>query len=161
MPRLAVSKGFVPSLVLALFAVSFPACKRGTSVPSRPPATWSFGVPRGTTREASPGAPPIQLTASDGTGLQLVSLEARVAIAGPLALTELTMGFENPEERWLEVRLEDVMRRDPKIAVPYELGSAVVYRMEQHGIMSMPVCDADRRLVGVVHLHDLMRAGAL
>ena len=41
-----------------------------------------------------------------------------------------------------------------------ELGSAVVYRMEKHGLMAFPVVGADDRLVGVVHLHDLMRAGA-
>jgi arabinose-5-phosphate isomerase len=30
--------------------------------------------------------------------------------------------------------------------------------MEQHGIMAVPVVDEAERLVGVVHLHDLMRA---
>jgi arabinose-5-phosphate isomerase len=49
----------------------------------------------------------------------------------------------------------------PKLARPEELGSAVVYRMERHGIMAMPVVDGAGRLVGVVHLHDLMRAGAV
>jgi arabinose-5-phosphate isomerase len=33
--------------------------------------------------------------------------------------------------------------------------------MEQHGIMALPVVDGDARLVGVVHLHDLLRAGAV
>jgi arabinose-5-phosphate isomerase len=37
----------------------------------------------------------------------------------------------------------------------------VVYRMEQHGIISMPVIDGEERLVGVIHLHDLMRAGVV
>jgi arabinose-5-phosphate isomerase len=32
--------------------------------------------------------------------------------------------------------------------------------MEQRGIMAMPVVDDGGHLVGVVHLHDLMRAGA-
>jgi arabinose-5-phosphate isomerase len=32
--------------------------------------------------------------------------------------------------------------------------------MEQRGIIAMPVLDGDGKLVGVVHLHDLMRAGA-
>ncbi len=50
------------------------------------------------------------------------------------------------------------MTRKPKIAHVGELASAVAYRMEQHGIMAMPVVDDDERLVGVVHLHDLMRA---
>jgi arabinose-5-phosphate isomerase len=50
------------------------------------------------------------------------------------------------------------MNRNPKLARRDELASAIVYRMETHGIMSMPVVDDDGRLVGVVHLHDLMRA---
>jgi len=36
--------------------------------------------------------------------------------------------------------------------------SAVVYRMETNGVMAMPVLGAEERIVGVVHLHDLMRA---
>jgi arabinose-5-phosphate isomerase len=54
----------------------------------------------------------------------------------------------------------DVMTRGPKVAVVGELASAVVYRMEQHGIMAMPVVDDQDQLAGVVHLHDLMRARA-
>jgi arabinose-5-phosphate isomerase len=65
------------------------------------------------------------------------------------------------EERWLDVRLEAEMRREPQVAHEDELGSAAVYRMEQRGIMAMPVLDGDARLAGVVHLHDLMRAGAV
>jgi arabinose-5-phosphate isomerase len=50
------------------------------------------------------------------------------------------------------------MNRSPKLARRDELASAVVYRMETHGIMSMPVVDDSDLFVGVVHLHDLMRA---
>ena len=32
--------------------------------------------------------------------------------------------------------------------------------MEQHGVMAMPVLDDTHVLHGVVHLHDLLRAGA-
>lgn len=52
-----------------------------------------------------------------------------------------------------------VMTRTPKTARADELGSAAVFRMEQFGIMAMPVLDAGERMVGMVHLHDLMRAG--
>lgn len=58
------------------------------------------------------------------------------------------------------IRLGDVMTKSPKTAKADELASAVVYRMEQHGIMAMPVVDEEGSVVGVVHLHDLMRAGA-
>jgi arabinose-5-phosphate isomerase len=33
--------------------------------------------------------------------------------------------------------------------------------MERAGIMALPALDAADRVVGVVHLHDLMRAGAV
>jgi arabinose-5-phosphate isomerase len=56
------------------------------------------------------------------------------------------------------VPVRSVMTTKPKIATQGELASAVAYRMEQHGIMAVPVLDDDARLVGVVHLHDLMRA---
>jgi len=51
-----------------------------------------------------------------------------------------------------------LMTKNPKIARAGELASAVAYRMEQHGIMAMPVVDDANTLVGVVHLHDLLRA---
>jgi arabinose-5-phosphate isomerase len=53
------------------------------------------------------------------------------------------------------------MNRNPKLAQSDELGSAVVYRMETHGIIAMPVLGVDKKIVGVIHLHDLMRAGVV
>jgi arabinose-5-phosphate isomerase len=50
------------------------------------------------------------------------------------------------------------MTRNPKIARVGELASAVAYRMEDVGIMAMPIVNDDDALVGVVHLHDLLRA---
>jgi arabinose-5-phosphate isomerase len=61
---------------------------------------------------------------------------------------------------FLAVTVAEVMTRTPKLARADELAGAVVYRMEQFGIMAMPVVDQAGTLVGVVHLHDLMRAGA-
>jgi arabinose-5-phosphate isomerase len=61
-------------------------------------------------------------------------------------------------ENIMAIPVSDVMNRQPKLARRDELASAVVYRMETHGIMSMPVVDSEDELVGVVHLHDLMRA---
>lgn len=47
---------------------------------------------------------PMELTASDGTGLAIAKLESRSTIKGPLVETELTITFENPEWRRLEGR---------------------------------------------------------
>ena len=95
---------------------------------------------------------------ADRRGIVVVTDDER-RLHGVLTSGDFTRLLER-EERWLDVRLDGVMRRDAKVAHEDELGSAVVYRMEQHGIMAMPVLDAGDRVVGVVHLHDLMRAGA-
>jgi arabinose-5-phosphate isomerase len=60
----------------------------------------------------------------------------------------------------LSVPVASVMTTTPRVAHDHELGSAVVHRMETYGIMAMPVLDHEDRLVGIVHLHDLLRAGA-
>lgn len=55
----------------------------------------------------------------------------------------------------------DVMTRTPRTTREEELAAAVTGEMERIGIMAMPVLDGADRLTGVVHLHDLMRAGAV
>jgi len=60
------------------------------------PSSWTASfVP-------SSDAPAIRLTASDGTGLALVAVQARVWIEAPLALTELHLTFENQRDRTIE-----------------------------------------------------------
>ena len=49
-------------------------------------------------------APPFDLTASDGTGLRLVALEADGVLEGPLAFTELRLTFRNPRRETIEGR---------------------------------------------------------
>ena len=81
-------------------------------------------------------------------------------VAGVVTSGDLTRLMER-EENVMPVPVRTVMTTTPRIARDDELGSAVVYRMEQHGIISMPVVDENERLVGVIHLHDLMRAGVV
>ena len=78
-------------------------------------------------------------------------------VLGVVTTGDLTRLMER-EEDVFGVRAGDVMTRTPKVARADELASAVVYRMETHGIIAMPVVDAEQRVVGVAHLHDLMRA---
>jgi arabinose-5-phosphate isomerase len=80
-------------------------------------------------------------------------------VLGVITSGDLTRLMER-EENVLPIRVTEVMTSTPKVAEADELGSAVVFRMEQHGIISMPVVDGGR-LVGVIHLHDLMRAGVV
>lgn len=81
-------------------------------------------------------------------------------IAGVITGGDLARLLER-EATAMQVPAASVMSRAPQTARDDELGSAVVHRMETRGIMAMPVVDAAGTLVGVVHLHDLMRAGAV
>jgi arabinose-5-phosphate isomerase len=81
-------------------------------------------------------------------------------ISGVITTGDLTRLMEH-EENVFPIPARTVMNTHPKIARAEELGSAVIYRMETHGIISMPVVDENESVVGVIHLHDLMRAGVI
>jgi len=86
-----------------------------------------------------------------------IMLDASERVAGVMTAGDLTRMMEH-EKNILTVPLDRVLNAGPKLARTDELASAVVFRMEKHGIMAMPVVGDGDRLVGVVHLHDLMRA---
>jgi arabinose-5-phosphate isomerase len=53
------------------------------------------------------------------------------------------------------------MTHNAKTAAPDDLAGAAVGVMQRHGIIVLPVVENGGAIVGVVHLHDLMRAGAV
>ena len=89
-------------------------------------------------------------------GIAIVLDDAR-HVQGVLTAGDLSRLIERGGDL-LPTPVDSVMTRTPKIAHVGELASAVAFRMEQHGIMAVPVVDANDQLTGVVHLHDLMRA---
>lgn len=50
--------------------------------------------------------PPMSLTASDGSGLRLVSLHANAVVDDPLAVTDLELTFHNPSPEVIEGKFE-------------------------------------------------------
>src|SRR5438093_675113 len=81
-------------------------------------------------------------------------------LAGVVTAGDLTRLMEKTD-RFLDTPVRDVMTKTPKATTAEELASAAVSLMERHGIMALPVLDGDKNVVGIVHLHDLMKAGAV
>src|SRR5262245_11301056 len=81
-------------------------------------------------------------------------------VIGVVTAGDLTRLMER-EPRFLEVAVGSVMNANPKVIEADALAAAAVYFLEKHGIMAMPVIDAARRLLGIIHLHDLLRANAV
>ncbi|HKV72369.1 MAG TPA: KpsF/GutQ family sugar-phosphate isomerase [Gemmatimonadales bacterium] len=80
-------------------------------------------------------------------------------LAGVVTAGDLTRLMEKTDT-FLDVKVADVMTKSPKTTVATDLAGAAVRVMEKHGIMALPVLDDSRKVVGMVHLHDLMKAGA-
>lgn len=82
---------------------SSPSGVAGSKAARVAPASFRFAKAQAVPLEAGEAAP-IQLTASDGTGLSLVALEANGLLEPPLAFTELRLTFENPRNEVIEGR---------------------------------------------------------
>lgn len=98
------------------------------------------------------------ITLAHQRGLAIVVREDR--LAGVLTAGDLSRLAERGPA-FLDLPVAEVMTRAPLTARPDELGAAVLGRMERRGIMAMPVVDEAGAVRGSVHLHDLMRAGAV
>ena len=81
-------------------------------------------------------------------------------LAGVLTTGDLTRLAER-DPNFLQCRVSDVMTRSAKTAAPTDLAAAAVGAMERFKVIVLPVVDEGGSIVGVVHLHDLMRAGAV
>jgi arabinose-5-phosphate isomerase len=62
-----------------------------------------------------------------------------------------------------KTRMREVMTAGGKVADPRMLAAEAVHLMETYRITSLPVVsgDAERRLVGALNVHDLLRAGVM
>ena len=79
-------------------------------------------------------------------------------VVGVVTAGDLTR-FAETRDDFLERPTREAMSRDPEVIGPDALAAEAVRVMEEEGIMAMPVTDEDGALLGIVHLHDLLRAG--
>ncbi len=80
-------------------------------------------------------------------------------LAGVITAGDLTRLAERTHD-YLGLTAAEVMTTGPRTLAADELAAGAVGQMERYGIISAPVLDGDGTVVGVVHLHDLLRAGA-
>jgi len=86
-------------------------------------------------------------------------VDAGGSLVGVVTAGDLTRLMEKTDQ-FLDLPVGKVMTQTPKATTPDELAGAAVRVMEQHGLMALPVLDGGRKVLGIVHLHDLMKAGA-
>ncbi len=57
------------------------------------------------------------------------------------------------------LKAKDVMTVNPKTILPSELAAKALHLMEKYSITALTITDETRKPVGVLHIHDLLRAG--
>jgi arabinose-5-phosphate isomerase len=114
-------------------------------------------------RDALPTLPPtasmreavVLLAERRGT---VIVIDESCHVVGVVTAGDLTRLMERESDPF-PVPVASVMTRRPKTTHGDALGSAAVNLMQRHGVMALPVVDDAAQVVGIVHLHDLLRAG--
>lgn len=62
-------------------------------------------------------------------------------------------------EQFFHIPVTDIMSRNPRVVHEGTLAYTAFKMMEEYRVIAMPVIDAETRVKGIIHLHDIMRAG--
>jgi arabinose-5-phosphate isomerase len=82
-------------------------------------------------------------------------VDAEGRLAGILTDGDLRRLMQQRGAATLDLLVGDCVTKNPQTIAPGELAGAALRMMEERKITSLVVVDAERRPLGVVHLHDL------
>lgn len=58
-----------------------------------------------------------------------------------------------------DLKVKDVMTVNPKTILPNELAAKALHLMEKYSITALAITDENKKPVGILHIHDLLKAG--
>lgn len=85
-------------------------------------------------------------------------LDGEAHVVGVITAGDLTR-YADGHADFLAHSVERAMNPAPKTVSADTMATEALRRVQEHGIMAMPVVDEEGRLQGMVHLHDLLSAG--
>jgi arabinose-5-phosphate isomerase len=85
-------------------------------------------------------------------------LDGAGRLIGVITDGDVRRGLER-DEKILEAPVTAIMTRNPKTIDPDALAAEALNRLEKHSITCLFVCQPTEIPVGILHLHDLLRAG--
>jgi arabinose-5-phosphate isomerase len=112
--------------------------------------------------KVAPGTPmTVALLEMTRKGLGMTAIvDAQQRIVGVYTDGDLRRSLEEQVDL-RTAQIDQVMTRGGRRARPEWLAAEAVRLMEQHKITALLVVDADDKLCGVIHMHDLLRAGVV
>ncbi len=85
-------------------------------------------------------------------------VDSEMHVIGVITTGDLNRLVEHTEH-FFHIPVTQVMNHNPKLIEQNMLAYTAYKKMEEYRIIAMPVINKERKLVGVIHLHDIMRAG--
>lgn len=82
-------------------------------------------------------------------------------VVGVITDGDLRRLLEKRGEKIFTFTAGEVMTTNPKIITPDALAYTAARKMEEYKITALIVVDEDKRPIGVIHLHDLMKANVI
>jgi arabinose-5-phosphate isomerase len=84
-------------------------------------------------------------------------VETGDVVIGVITAGDLTR-YADGHDDFLAHAVDRAMNPSPRTTGPEAMATEALHRMQEHGIMAMPVVDDRGVLLGMVHLHDLLAA---
>jgi arabinose-5-phosphate isomerase len=91
-------------------------------------------------------------------GTTVISDQKRL-ILGVITDGDVRRGIEKWGKSFFDMRAREVMTINPKAVGENELAAKALNIMEKHSITSLVVTDEENRIIGVIHLHDILKRG--
>ena len=82
-------------------------------------------------------------------------------LAGVITDGDLRRAIEKFSSNLFNIKAKDIMTKNPKTIDKASLAAKAAAIMEKHSITSLIVVEDKRRIIGVIHLHDILKAGVL
>ncbi len=91
-------------------------------------------------------------------GLTIIGDESK-KILGIVTDGDLRRGIERWGKNFFDMKVSEVMTRNPRTISADELAAKALSVMEKHSITALVVPDENGNALGIIHLHDILRQG--
>ncbi len=83
------------------------------------------------------------------------------SLAGIITDGDLRRAIERFSSKLFDIRAKDIMTKNPKTIDKFSLAAKAAAVMERYSITSLVVLNDAGDIIGIVHLHDILKAGVL
>ncbi len=91
-------------------------------------------------------------------GMTIVADKDRILL-GVITDGDVRRGIEKWGKSFFDMQASEVMTKNPKAIAGQELAAKALGIMERYAITSLVVSAEDKRVIGVIHLHDILKQG--